>query len=92
MISIVELVVVIYEGLQQPKKFHEQATFGLQFSKIVLKWSNIAMLVKFILGKWVRIQLQFYMLSMSVHLRSGALILLLVIYLRMGIRSTSLWP
>jgi len=52
MIATMEFVVVIYQGLQQPRKFCVPATFSLQFSKIVFKRSNVATLVKFILEKF----------------------------------------
>ena len=42
MIAIVEHVVVICLGWQQPKKFCEQSTFGHLFSKIMLKRSKNA--------------------------------------------------
>lgn len=88
MISTVELVVVICQGLLQPRKSYVLATFGFHFSNIVLKQSNVATLVKSILRKCACIQLLFSLLTLSILLQSGVLNLLLVIYLQQKIKST----
>ena len=78
MIATVELVVVIYLGLLQPKKSCVLDTFGLQVSNIVWSRSNGVIRVKCILERCALIQLLSSRLSLSVFLQSGVFIILLV--------------